>query len=416
MTTAERPSLLEQIKSATWHHHRQLEILPFVSALSTGTLPLESYVAQLRGLAVIMVTIEQCLAESRNRSMEQLRPLLKSRYSMICSDLSFYAPRTVPDLLPAVKWALATAVDIRLTAAACPDKLLGFLYVLEGTTRGNQVHLPDIVRCFDLAGKEGATFYHGYGDETAVHWEEFCTVLNSAADEIDPALMQMGVEQMYDALESFHTLLYPVPEAGLGFTATALNPEAGNHPVPQDARIIAAALRAGECCRREFSYYERRYGERGRRFTASDAAWLATLVHLPEALAADQVLWLSRILAVRGMPLLLMERQLELLIDELGTLVSTGSLQTVLAGMRNDRGRVLPQLDFDLRCRQLEKELESQLIDFADLPIIITAAWCDGLSGIPECPASLHGWLQGADILSGSQLMKVQNILDDCHD
>lgn len=92
--------------------------------------------------------------------------------------------------------------------------------------------------------------------------------------------------------------------------ATLLNPDAGSHAIPTDFREIAAALRAGERTWGRFPYYEERYGERGRRFTASDSAWLVTLASLPEPQVRAQVEWLGAILAGRGMPRWLLERHL----------------------------------------------------------------------------------------------------------
>src|SRR4051812_16513914 len=91
----------------------------------------------------------------------------------------------------------------------------------------------------------------------------------------------------------------------------ALNPEAGNHAVTTDPRELGAAIRVGERTRERFVYYERRYGERGRRFTHSDSAWIVTLAGNPPAVVERQLRWLGSLLAARGMPRWLLEVHLE---------------------------------------------------------------------------------------------------------
>jgi hypothetical protein len=109
--------------------------------------------------------------------------------------------------------------------------------------------------------------------------------------------------------------------AGSRPPVAALNPEAGNHAVTTDPRELRAAIRAGERTRERFVYYERRYGERGRRFTHSDSAWIVTLAGHPPGVAERQLRWLGGLLAARGMPRWLLEVHLEGLHAELVTAV-----------------------------------------------------------------------------------------------
>ena len=396
--------LLERLRTHTWHRHETFERLPFITALVDGTLPLESYIAQLRGLAIIFSSFEQAVALSRSPIIVQLRPHMKSRFDLLCADLAFFSPQLVPDILSAVSAASDIARKIRMLSYTTSDKMLGYLYVLEGTTKGNQVHLPDITRCFKLTGDQGASFYRGYGSATDGHWEEFRTIMNSAGENVATNALR-GANDMYDALERFHAALFPFSDVDRGFTATALNPEAGDHNIPQNPAIIQAALRAGRRCRDEFSYYEHRYGERGHRFTDSDAAWLAALADQSRVVVANQVQWFGRMLSSRGMPFLLMERQLELLVEELGTLSPTGALQEVVGDLRQRRCSLVSQSRFDETCRLLSQHLFLPgALDFPDMPIILAAAHVDRLAGMPECMTSLVSWLRNAAVLTEEQI------------
>jgi heme oxygenase len=407
--------LLDQLRSLTWHRHESFERLPFVTALMAGTLPLVSYIAQLRGLAIIFSALEQSLAQSRSPQIAHASRFMKSRFDLLCADLAFFSPQLVPDILPAVQHALRFSRNIRALSYSSSGKLLGYLYVLEGTTKGNQVHLPDITRCFNLHDDAGTTFYRGYGGGTEAHWEEFRTTMNCAGEEIAQEAIQ-GAGEIYDALERFHECLFPVVLEELGFTASALNPEAGDHPVHQNRDVLQAALRAGHRCREEFSYYERRYGERGRRFTDSDAAWLAALADKPSYVVANQVLWLGRMLSNRGMPLLLLERQLDLLVEELGARgngTPTEALRDIVAELRQQRTGTLSQSRFEEACRTLTSQLHSPgAIDFPDLSFMLVAAFLDTHSGIPECLTSLLSWLGSASVLTEEEIAATKKFLN----
>ncbi len=402
-------SLLTQLHSATWHRHERMEQLPFVKVLMGGTLPLQSYIAQLRGMAIIFSSIENALPSLPVAMAERLRPFTSRRFNMLCDDLSFFSPRMIPDILPVIKFALDTAKQIR---QASPGKLLGYLYVLQGTMRGNQVHLADIIRCFKF-DDEGTSFYLGYGAETDSVWDEFCSIANGANPDMTTHAI-LGATEMYDSMEHFHQLLYPLPEAGNAFTAAGLNPEAGDHPVPQEPEILQAAIRAGRRCRDEFSYYERRYGERGRRFTDSDAAWLAALVYLDEHIILEQVLWLGRVLSARGMPTMLLERQLELLHKELAALTlhpPLDNLRSALEKLTQQRRQVADQERYDKVYRSVSTMLHG--IEFPDLPVILVAAHLDMLSGLPECKASLLSWVTEQTILKPVEVETVIALLAD---
>lgn len=414
METTQQTQLLDNLRSHTFHRHESFERIPFVVAMMDGTLPLESYIGQLRGLAVIFSAVDQVLARSAVPSFLQIRPLVKSRFDMLCADLAHFSLQLLPDILPAVRHSLAFARKISSLPAASSCRLVGFLYVLQGTTRGNQVHLPDIVRCFNLIDDSGVTFYRGYGSQTDAKWEEFRTIMNTLPDvDLEDAIS--GAVEIYDILQCFHEALYPLPEMNLGFTATALNPEAGDHPVPQNPAILQAAIRGGRRCHAEFSYYERRYGERGRRFTDSDAAWLALLTEQPEEVVNDQVSWLGRVLSSRGMPFLLLERQLELLLEELATVeaVQVEVLQTVVANLRRQRCDLLSQSRFDELCSAVSKNISETLsVDFPDLPSVFVAAYIDSIAGIPECMVSLVSWLKDSSTMTEEEILVIAEILD----
>ena len=51
--------------------------------------------------------------------------------------------------------------------------LLGIVYVTEGSTLGGRVILKNVQKKLGLEPGQGATYFAGYGDDTAKMWKEF---------------------------------------------------------------------------------------------------------------------------------------------------------------------------------------------------------------------------------------------------
>ncbi len=103
--------------------------------------------------------------------------------------------------------------------------------------------------------------------------------------------------------------------------ARFINPEAGGYPTTEDPDEIRAVVAAGRLSYAHYPYFMLRYGERGEKFTHSDSGWLALLAREDQAHVTEQVTWLGRVLAARGMPRLLLERHLGFLAKELTAVV-----------------------------------------------------------------------------------------------
>lgn len=178
-----------------------------------------------------------------------------------------------------------------------------------------------------------------------------------------------------------------------------LNFEAGSHAVPEDPVELAAALRAGERSWARFPYYAARYGERGRRFTRSDSAWLATIVGSDVPVVEQRILWLGGLLAARGMPQWLLELHLEVLHDELCAAVPArrDDYATLLAGAALLRGLRERHLGPDglaahtaAFAARVGPEWDARLPETGGL---IAAAVADEAAGVARAVASLVAWL-----------------------
>lgn len=316
MESTPTATLSSRMREAARSGHERIETLPFFVALASRELPVERYVDQLRAMAIFEATLERAVRTADHPAIVSARAASPSRLGALLADLASFDRRgPLPDDPAAAAPALSLSRAILLLSADRPAALLGPLYVSRGMTLGNLVHLEDARAC---SGGGGASWYEGHGSETGPIFRRFCAVLDELdLAEDDAAAAVAAAVDGIEALERVHAALDPAARPSRRFLATALNPEAGSHEVPGDPTVLAAALRAGERCLHEIPYFLERYGERGRRFTGSDAAWLASLNGLPAADASDQVAWLASVLSRKGMPSLLLERQLFLLDEEL---------------------------------------------------------------------------------------------------
>jgi len=180
---------------------------------------------------------------------------------------------------------------------------------------------------------------------------------------------------------------------------TALNPEAGSHAVTTDPRELRAALDAGERSRRRFAYYERRYGERGRRFTQSDSAWIVTLAGHPPGVAEHQLRWLGALLAARGMPRWLLEEHLEALHSELVAAVpeKPGAYDELLRVAGVFRAERLGHLD-ETTCAELTQAFDRRVGSTAATGLpeaggLLVAAVAEEEAGLVGVVDSLMQWL-----------------------
>ena len=87
---AQHLTLMEELKAATQPAHRRLETAPFFSALAACQLPLESYVGQLRALAVIHSVLEQALASCADPRIGSVWNCEMRKLPLLQNDLRFF--------------------------------------------------------------------------------------------------------------------------------------------------------------------------------------------------------------------------------------------------------------------------------------------------------------------------------------
>ncbi len=205
--------LMLELKSAISERHKRMETLPYITALTDGTLPLRSYVAQLKAMEVIYSTLDQELPLAPSSPVFELYRSRPPRLAHIQEDLERFDHLRIPDSPKPAEKAHLIADKIRETRRERPQGLLAYIYVLEGMTLGNIVNLEYVENCLRGKIESGSRYYQGYGDKTLENWVEFCSVMNSL--DLDRSARDELIEDIFvffDLLESLHTELYPLEE------------------------------------------------------------------------------------------------------------------------------------------------------------------------------------------------------------
>ncbi|TVP44732.1 MAG: hypothetical protein EA350_10920 [Gemmatimonadales bacterium] len=424
--------------------HRQLEATPFFVALAGGTAPekeeaaadLRSYAGHLEAMRIIY------------RALETLRPApVPFPLPALDEDLAFLGERLpLPGAgghAPVARVrAQLLAHHLRVLAHRDSRALLGAAYVLEGAGLGARILHPRAVDLLtdstgDAPGSVGgsrsrvraasggraggASWLAALASRGTVAWQGVLQELEAA--EGDPALEEeiTGVARdTFGHLASVARALHPlqdVPERDReGLVVRELNPLAGVHPVPREAEVLDAALRAGERSWAAWPYYEARYGERGRAFTRSDSAWLVTLASLPRERALEQILWLADLLSHRGMPRMLMEEHLRVLHEEL-SVVEGGedAWDLLLRAADLLEGRRLAVLS-DREIEGVERRFRARVPAEVTRRLpgagrLLAAALADEADGLPAAVEALETWLANPDLFPEAWVAEVERTI-----
>jgi hypothetical protein len=191
------------------------------------------------------------------------------------------------------------------------------------------------------------------------------------------------------------------------------NPEAGNHPLPHDSMEIEAALRCGRRILNLYPYFNERYGQRGEAFTRSDTGYLVTLLDHDQHSVDHEVGWLAQVLAARGMPRFLTEVHLDVLAEELVTLVPEQveryrKLTLAAETLREERLLYLSQANFDGLSAAFEENSSGTIPNVG--PILVGAV-CDEAAGLKEVVPRLVSWIDDGQRFSATWRQAVADTL-----
>lgn len=171
-------SAVERLRTRTRGWHDALERTGFAAAMVAGTLPVELYVGQLAAYRPVLAALEDELARSSYPAVRRVWSAELAKVPFIDRDLGHFAASGVlprPGLVAAEVRAFTG--DVRETARTAPEELLGFLYVLEGSTMGALFLRGPVSAAYGLTCGDGVAYY-GSGDRA--RWQAVVARLDEA--------------------------------------------------------------------------------------------------------------------------------------------------------------------------------------------------------------------------------------------
>ena len=398
-------SLAHALREACAPAHAELELLPFFTALHRGELPLRAYREYLVAVQTIVGALEHeltCVAHTRLTGLwssdERKEGLLKQDLRAL-EEQESTGTTPVHARLP----ALELVSEIRRDAFRSPVSLAGYLYVFRGSSMGAAQLLRSVAGQFGFA-EQGVAYLNALADE-ASSWKQW----KQALDRIPPgsAEFQIVLEAGVTCFAGLVAVVAALPTNDRPWApphAIDLNPNAGFHSVATEPLELEAALRAGDHSLTEFPYLELRYGGRGRRFTASDSAWLVSICDLEPDVVEKQILWLAGVLAARGMPRLLLEEHLHWLYEESCAVRPERSSQYALllqaAGrLKEARLRAIAENRFAELVREYESRVPAEWLErLRGMGRLLVGAMADERAGIRGSADRLADWVCDRDL------------------
>ncbi len=410
-------SLHEFLKQETAVLHAQLEARPYFQALRDGILPKPAVVTYLRCLSVIHSVLEASQVRVWGRQGAATGGPAHSKLSLLVADLGGLDATTLPSITPAIQTALRYGRDLLASADVDPLSLVGVLYVLEGSQNGGVLLKRAYADCLGVA-EEQLSYIGCYGSKTAAQWAAFVNSLNALTlNEQQRSVAALAAVRCFEALDQICASLYPYQAENLHHHIASINFEAGDHVMPQDPVEIDVALRAGKAAWEAYPYLNRRFGERGERFTTSDSCWLVALTRMPVETATKNLRWLRPILAIRGIPTIIMETHLRAI---------TAGLAEVFPGQTDLPARFEPFLaSIDAERRAVaDPDRISRLIEefdrrfrsspgqkIASTAELITSAWFDERCCRAGCLPAMRNWLSDPSRFSRPWITTVNDLV-----
>jgi heme oxygenase len=174
---------MDRLKSETRELHAATELTPLAQAMVRGCMTRAHYELQLDAYLTIHSALENCLQASRDARVVSVYDTDMDKVPLLSRDLVALRggqPQAAAD----AKFSTAVfEAKERVRANSVQGcRLLGMLYVMEGSTLGAAFLLPRLRETMKLRTEE-SSYYEGYGKSARKHWSQFSDRMNAALDD-----------------------------------------------------------------------------------------------------------------------------------------------------------------------------------------------------------------------------------------
>jgi len=169
-------TLMDRLKSETAAAHDRTEAIPFNECIIQRTMPQDRYAGQLACWGRVHEALESSLNSSQDPFVRMIWPGTTQRAPLLAADLAWHGTADVPEdardaTTDMVQW-------IESVSTEDPVKLLGILYVLEGSTLGGMILRKHLSELYGIEGEDGLAYYSAHGRDVMPNWKQFKSRMN----------------------------------------------------------------------------------------------------------------------------------------------------------------------------------------------------------------------------------------------
>jgi len=394
-------SATDTLREATARPHRELEDTDLARRLEDGSIERQTYVDYLRAIAVLVANLRTSTRRHGTDDLKDLLPTLDDWVDRIDADIRALGADDATANEQAQVAVLALVQKVYRHLGDEIDWMYGVLYVLYGSHNGNLIIADAVSRGLRLEGDLGTSYLRATRRRRSV-WKRFKALVDARlVSQQQRQLAETGAAETFECFRQVFLALED-QDSRRSVNASAVNPEAGDHPVPQDNRLAELAAEVGRECHLAFGYLRRRYGSRGEAFARSDGVWMVTLSELSEAQARRRVDWLAGLLSARGIPSICVEYHLERLHEALAEAGALGESELArLLALSRHAGASRRAVVSDEQWAAITS-IPVPAIDPQGAATLVSAI-IDQASGLARCADSVEEWIESTPSLERSE-------------
>ncbi len=181
-------NLHAMLKERTSMQHSQIENTPLVSKLINNTITLSEYQLLIRKFYGYIAPSEELIQKLTSRYL-----LIQREKSLsLLSDLAVFGIE---------KHSVEFCCCLPLLETY--EQVLGYMYVMEGSTLGGQIIAKKLQETLNLTPENGASYFYGYGKNTRNKWAEFCQLLDDRKHYEHTYEILIAASQTYSTLNDW---------------------------------------------------------------------------------------------------------------------------------------------------------------------------------------------------------------------
>ncbi|WP_211747144.1 biliverdin-producing heme oxygenase [Paenibacillus sp. Marseille-Q4541] len=166
----EQQTIMEQLRQETAQEHHDIEQNAYAIAIMDQTLTSEQYLTYLQKFYGFIKPLEDQISLLGLGQDTLLDMHARKKTPLLEKDIQ--------DLLPKDSDLSSLPIASDLPTINSTPHLLGYLYVIEGSTMGGQIINKKLKQHLPSELEQNLRYFNAYGQETRSKWKEFAQIVN----------------------------------------------------------------------------------------------------------------------------------------------------------------------------------------------------------------------------------------------